>query len=125
MSHCVAFFARANAARPGIWSTCAVNPCSARRILVLRLVTGAAPAFFPEYPKISRSQKGMMRWFWAVVRWCVPSDNFLVITPLMGKLLDAESAEGMNMRTYEVDSWPARSGGSCWLRRRSDEFVDI
>src|SRR6266849_4117818 len=90
MSHCMAFLCPVLTQHGrGIWTNCTVNPCSARRILALRLVTGAASAFFPECPKINRSQKGMLRCFRAVVRWC-PFGQLFGDYSNDGELLGAE-----------------------------------
>jgi hypothetical protein len=91
---------------------------------VLRLVKGAASAFFPEYPKISRSQKGMLRCFWAVVRWC-PFGQLFGDYSTNGKLLEAESAEGTNMRTYQIDSSPVRLGDNTGQGAAAMSFLDI
>src|SRR6266851_3927426 len=105
------FLHRANTARAGGYGATAQSiPTEHEGFLRLRVVKGAASAVFSEYPKIGRSQKGMLRCFLAAVHRC-PFGQLFGDYSTDGKLLEAESAEGTNMRPFHADSLPVRSGG--------------
>jgi hypothetical protein len=95
----------------GYGATAPSIPAEHEGLSRLRGVKGAASAVFSEYPKIGRSQKGMLRRFLAVVHGCP-----------FGQLFGDYSADGKLQFPHQV---PEGVSESCLLRLRSIIRLEI